>query len=117
MANIAQGHLTEMARAFEATLYEEEGIPQSFEEASKHKHWREAMKKEINALMKNETWEKCTLPERKKHVGYRWIFTIKRRADGSIERYKARLVAKGYTQVYGVDYDETFSLVAKLDTI
>ena len=106
-----------MARAFEAALYEEEEIPQSFQEAVKHKHWREAMKKEIDALIKNGTWEKCTLPEGKKPVGCRWIFTIKRRADGSIERYKARLVAKGYTQVYGIDYDEIFSPVAKLDTI
>ena len=117
VANIAQGHLTEMARAFEAALYEEEEIPQTFQEAVKHKHWREAMKKEIDALIKNGTWEKCNLPEEKKPVGCRWIFTIKRRADGSIERYKARLVAKGYTQVYGIDYDETFSPVAKLDTI
>ena len=75
------------------------------------------MKKDIDALIKNETWEKCTLPSGKKTVGCRWIFTIKRRADGSIERYKERLVAKGYTQVYGVDYEETFSPVAKLNTI
>ncbi|KAL1548051.1 Beta-galactosidase 8 [Salvia divinorum] len=117
MTNLAQGQLTEMAQAFQAALYEEEEIPQSFEEAMKHKHWRETMKKEIDALIKNGTWEKCTLPKGKKPVGCRWVFTIKRRADGSIERYKARLVAKGYTQVYGVDYSETFSPVAKLSTV
>lgn len=75
------------------------------------------MMEEMNALKKNRTWEKCTVSPRKKPVGCRWIFTLKYRADGTIERYKTRLVAKGYTQTYGIDYSETFSPVAKIDTI
>ena len=117
VANFVQGNLTKMARAFEAALYEEEEIPQSAEEAMKHKKWREAMLTEMKALMKNNTWVKGKLPDGVKTVGCRWVFMIKRRPDGTIERYKARLVAKGYTQTYGVDYDETFSPVAKINTV
>ena len=90
VANFVQGNLAKMARAFETALYEEEEIPQSTEEAMKHKHWREAMITEMRALMRNRTWVKGNLPEGVKKVGCRWMFTIKRRLDGTIEMYKAR---------------------------
>jgi hypothetical protein len=73
-------------------------IPNSVQEALRDPRWKEAMNEEMKSLQKNSTWEVGDLPEGKKPVGCRWVFTIKYKADGMIERYKARLVAKGYTQ-------------------
>ena len=75
------------------------------------------MKEELDALSKNHTWDLVTLPPRKSVVGCKWIYKIKTRSDGSIERYKARFVAKGFTQEYGIDYEETFALVARISSI
>ena len=71
----------------------------------------------MRALIKNNTWKITELPPDKKPVGCKSVFTVKYRADETIERYKTRLVAKGFTQTYGVDYEETFAPVAKINTI
>ena len=73
--------------------------PSSYAEASQHDCWIKAMQAELDALQSNETWRLTPLPPHKTAIGCRWIYKIKHRADGSIERYKARLVAKGYTQM------------------
>ncbi|GJR96975.1 ribonuclease H-like domain-containing protein [Tanacetum coccineum] len=73
-----------------------------------------AMNNEIEALNRNNTWTIYDLPIGRKPIGYKWIFKIKYKASGEIERYKARLVAKGFSQREGLDYDETFSLVIKM---
>ena len=61
------------------------------------------MNAEIEALQKNKTWEMVDLPIKKKTVGCKWVYTIKYRANETLERYKVRLVAKGYTPTYDVD--------------
>ena len=92
-------------------------VPRNIEEALDDPNWNLAVLEELNALKKTGTWELVDLPRDKKQVGCKWVFTIKCKADGSVERYKARLVAKGFTQTYGVDYQETFAPVAKLNSI
>ena len=72
---------------------------------------------EMNALRKSGTWEIVDLLKIKKTVGCKQVFTVKCKADGSIEKYKARLVANGFTQNYRIDYQETFAPVAKLNSI
>ena len=78
------------------------------------------MDEEIKAIKKNDTWELATLPTlptRKKTPGVKWVYKLKKNAKGEVERYKARLVVKGYSRRQGIDYDEVFAPVARLETI
>ena len=86
--------------------------PPSYEEATSQQVWREAMVEEYSSIMKNDVWEVVPRPEGKSVVTSRWLYKIKHAADGSIEKFKARFVARGFSQVEGVDYEETFAPVA-----
>ncbi|GJR14353.1 integrase [Tanacetum coccineum] len=91
--------------------------PKCFKQAAQDARWREAMQKEVKALEKNGTWTLEYLPEGKRAIDSKWVYKIKFKPNGKVERYKARLVAKGFTQMEGVDYHDTFAPVAKLVTV
>ena len=91
--------------------------PTCFENVVGNVHWDDAMNEEMAALESNDTWELVPLPKHKKAIGCKWVYKVKYKADGTIERYKARLVAKGYGQTYGIDYEATFAPMAKMATM
>ncbi|RVW65334.1 Retrovirus-related Pol polyprotein from transposon TNT 1-94 [Vitis vinifera] len=100
-----------------ATSLDDTQVPNTIQETLKISELKNAVQDEIDALEKNGTWTITDLSVGKRPVGCKWIFTIKYKVDGSVERFKARLVARGFTQSYGIDYQETFAPVAKLNTI
>lgn len=91
--------------------------PWDFASAVEEKVWREACEDEIASIVKNNTWDLVELPTGAKAIGLKWIFKIKRNSDGSINKYKSRLVAKGYIQRHGIDFEEVFAPVARLETV
>jgi hypothetical protein len=91
--------------------------PETFAEASGHPDWDKPMNEEYCSLMEKDTWDLAPLPKGRKLVRCKWVYITKYASDGSVERHKDLLVAKGFSQVEGIGYNETFSPVAKINSI
>jgi hypothetical protein len=91
--------------------------PQVYSDDVGNSLWEATMQEECDSLLKNQTWDLVPLPPGKKLVRCKWVYRTKRATNGQVSRYKARLVAKGFQQIHGIDYDETFAPVAKMESI
>jgi hypothetical protein len=91
--------------------------PTYFEEANKDEFWNKAMDEELDQIEKNDTWELVPRPKDKNVISTKWVYRNKLNEDGQVTRNKARLVCKGYAQVEGIDFEETFSPVARMEAI
>ena len=92
-------------------------LPSSAAEALNDPNWKEAMDREYQSLMDNNVWSLVAKPEGRSVIGSKWHFAYKMDAQGNIVKYKARFVARGFTQLAGIDYNETFSPTARISTL
>jgi hypothetical protein len=91
--------------------------PATVGEAEKEPSWRKAMLEEMTSIEENFTWELVDLPQGHKPIGLKWVFKTKRNEHGDVVKHKARIVAKGYVQRHGVDYEEVFAPVARIESV
>ena len=91
--------------------------PKDGEEAKRDKCWNKAMEEELSQIKKNDTWKLVPRPNEKNVIGTKWVFRNKLDENGQVTRNKARLVCKGYAQTEGIDFEETFVPVARMEDI
>jgi hypothetical protein len=91
--------------------------PPTFAEAEKEASWRKAMLEKMKSIEENSTWELVDPPCRCRPIGLKWVFKVKRDEHGAIVKYKARLVARGFVQREGIDFEEVFAPVARMESV
>ena len=109
-------HFSLAHRAFLAFI-SQENEHVTYTDAVKDSRWRDALKSEMHAFETNGTWTSTQLPPRKKALGCKWVYKIKHKAYGSVERFKAQLVILGNHQKERIHYIETFAPVVKMVTV
>jgi hypothetical protein len=92
-------------------------ISKTPDETLSHPEWRQSIIDEMYAFQSSGTWELVPLPPGKSLVSCRWLYTVKVGPDGKIDQFKNHLVAKGYTLIFGLDYSDTFSPIAKMASL
>ena len=107
----------ERALAEEHLMLASEAEPTTYDEAARLECWRHAMLDEMTAIEANGTWQLVDPPPRVRPIGLKWVYKAKKDAAGNVSKYKARLVAKGYVQQHGIDFDEVFAPVARLESV
>ena len=118
--DVEEAHITELEEAAGAAVQEAGGDPKTLCEVrsrSDWPQWKAAMDREMDTLRKAGTWRTVLRPADKNVVDSKWVYRTKYKVDGTVEKYKARVVARGFTQVYRVDYMETYAPVAKLASL
>lgn len=93
------------------------GEPTKYEDAVIDENWKQAMDDEYESLIKNKTWILTELPSGQKAIDNKWVYKVKHRSNGDVERYKARLVIRGFSQQYDMNYFETYSPVVKFTSV
>jgi hypothetical protein len=91
--------------------------PKNVEEAKRDECWIKAMEEELSQIKKNDTWELVPRPKDKNVIGTKWVFRNKLDENGQVTRNKAILVCKGYAQIEGIDFEETYAPVARMEAV
>ena len=116
-----EGELGQEELAMAAAIAFHEGMePQTIQEVSQRMdklQWEEAMKEEIEKLIRRNTWKVVRKPDGVNIVGSKWVFRLKKDTNGNVTSYRARLVAQGFTQVHRIDFDDTFAPIVRMASI